>query len=175
VQRPIKPAWLLRQANELVAGAGLGQPRNANLRRANSSAYYALFHHIALSTAAYLLPGCLPEDHWHMVRHVPHKGVRKVCDWVAGASNPPASVAYSMLKVRANVALRDVASTFTDMYEVRHDADYNHFAEVNKAATISNIDSVRDAMTKLTNNASTADGQRFLAHVAMQCNTNSLN
>jgi hypothetical protein len=102
---------------------------------------------------------------------LPHKGVKKVCDWVNSTSNLPKDVAYSMAQVRANVALRDVASTFVDMYQVRADADYNHFAPFNKAATITNIESVEDAMMKLTATKGTPDSQRFLAHIAMQHNT----
>jgi hypothetical protein len=44
MQRPIKPEWLLRQADDLAGRvAGVGQPRNADLRRATSAAYYALY------------------------------------------------------------------------------------------------------------------------------------
>src|SRR5712692_884949 len=57
MQRPIKPEWLLRLARELAGErAGQGQPRNTNLRRATSSAYYALFHGIALAVADEALP-----------------------------------------------------------------------------------------------------------------------
>ena len=44
------PAHLLEQAERLAAAPAKGQPRDADLRRAISTAYYAIFH--AILTAA---------------------------------------------------------------------------------------------------------------------------
>jgi len=57
MRHPIEPEWLLRLARGTAGqGAGRGQQRTANLRRATSDAYYALFHAIALAVANATLP-----------------------------------------------------------------------------------------------------------------------
>src|SRR4051812_32142660 len=99
MQRPIKPEWLLRQANDLAKRGSpcAGQPRNADLRRATSAAYYALFHHIVLGATEHLLPTCSEDDRYRFARHYQHFGVRQVCDWVVGPKAPPGRVRATML------------------------------------------------------------------------------
>ena len=50
----MNPYHLLEQADALT-GLDAGRPRGANLRRAVSSAYYAVFHHRIEAAAAQLL------------------------------------------------------------------------------------------------------------------------
>lgn len=71
MQRSITPEWLIRQAKQLGgATAGVGQPRNADLRRAVSDPYYALFHFIVLACVESLMPACPEEDHLRFMSHI---------------------------------------------------------------------------------------------------------
>lgn len=168
MQRPIKPEWLLRQADELgYRGAIAGQPRNANLRRAVSSAYYALFHHIVLALANHSLPHCSTDDQYRFARHVQHRAVRRVCDQVVGPKQPPPKVRMAILAVRADTTLNDVSLAFQTLQEARHRADYDHLASHNKAETLTLIDQARDAITKINASTGTPLFEVWLMHMIL--------
>lgn len=169
MQRPIRPDWLIRQAKELGgAAAGVGQPRNADLRRAVSDAYYALFHFIVLACVESLMPTCPEEDRLRMARHFQHTAIKKVCDWVVGPSNPPDRVRHSLLQVRADGPLRDVALAFVTLQERRHDADYNHLTGLSRPETLTLIQSAEDAMQKLAAAKGSQNYERLMAHIALK-------
>jgi hypothetical protein len=169
MQRPIRPEWLIRQADELAGRwATAGQPRNADLRRAVSSAYYALYHHLVLGAAKHLLPLCSEEDCWHLCRLFQHTAVREVFDWIARPGPPPARVAYSVKRLRANVPLRDVAIAFQQLQQARYDADYNHIADFTRPETLSLIDTAEDAISKLIAARRTDDYERLVAFLALK-------
>jgi hypothetical protein len=77
----LNPDHLLQQADQLISPVGGGAPRQADLRRALSTAYYALFHAIVTqaadtfvgrtqrSTAAYSL----------IYRSVEHRNLKALC------------------------------------------------------------------------------------------------
>lgn len=79
------PAHLLEQAERLAAAPAKGQPRDADLRRAISTAYYAIFHAI-LTAAADLFVGIAKQTtslYGLAYRSVNHQKVREVCKEVA--------------------------------------------------------------------------------------------
>jgi hypothetical protein len=109
------PDELLEQAYHLVRIDG-ANPKQASLRRAVSTAYYALFHLLIDEAVA----------HWTIVRHYgklartfEHGLMKKVCDdhvksfYVAGQ---PAS----------GIQLKDVAQTFIELQQKRLTADYDN-------------------------------------------------
>lgn len=53
----MKPDDFIRTARSLVTQQGAGRPRETDLRRAVSTAYYALFHCVAASGADLLVGG----------------------------------------------------------------------------------------------------------------------
>lgn len=76
MKRAIRADWLLRQANELgYRAGGVGQPRNINLRRAVSSAYYAVFHGIVLTGTDELLPDVTLEERHRLARSFSHNNL----------------------------------------------------------------------------------------------------
>jgi len=169
VQRPIRPDWLIRQANELAgAGRGAGQPRNANLRRAVSAAYYALFHEITLQVARHVVPEppCTDEARHRFVRLIPHQGVKSVCAWVSGPDRPPPRVFDALMAVRDDTDLRDVAGTFVQLIEARHAADYDHLEPFTKPAVLTRVESAETAIRLLTSRKGTDTYMLFMAHLA---------
>lgn len=79
MQRDIRPTWLIRLAEELGgSGAMQGQPRNTSLRRSVSTAYYALFHRIALGTARTVVPSATAEEVSGLARYITHKAIKHV-------------------------------------------------------------------------------------------------
>jgi len=169
VRRSIKPSWLLRQADELAyRGQGAGQPRNINLRRAVSSAYYALFHALVLATTNRLLPSGTDEERRRLARSFDHRSIRQVCDWILGGGSQPKEAAPLVATVSANASLQDVALAFRTLQNARYDADYNHLADFTKAGALTLIDQSRDAVDKLRGAAGTADLERLLALITLR-------
>jgi len=176
VQRAIRPQWLLRQADELAGRfAGVGQPRNADLRRAASAAYYALYHELVNRVCEHLQPDATDAKRWTLSRLFAHRNVLAVCEWILGATGipgakgPPARVRAAFQRMRTSTRLVDVALAFQTLQQARHEADYDHLADFTRPATLSLIDQSRDAIRKLRLVASVSPPmyQRFMTHLAM--------
>ena len=92
-----------------------GSPSQASLRRAVSTAYYAIFH-LLIDEAV---------SNWAVVhqrnalgRTFEHKGMKKVCeDYVKNF--------YSAGQPASGVQLKNVAQTFSSLQQERHTADYD--------------------------------------------------
>ncbi|WP_309722581.1 hypothetical protein [Armatimonas sp.] len=78
---------LLEQAEHL-AKRERGRPKQASLRRAVSTAYYALFHLLLEDAALQAVPGSLAS--WRPIagRAINHGDVRKVAAWFASGALP---------------------------------------------------------------------------------------
>jgi uncharacterized protein (UPF0332 family) len=106
---------LLEQAQHLVDWDG-ANPKQANLRRAVSTAYYALFH-LLIDEAV---------NHWGIARHrgrlartFDHGSIKRVCDDYVRSF-------YSAGKPASERLLKDVAETFSELQLNRHTADYDN-------------------------------------------------
>jgi hypothetical protein len=143
VQRPIQPRWLLRLAAEL-AGEGRGQPRNTNLRRSASTAYYALFHAMALAVVRHSLPGGTEAEVLSAARYVSHTSIKQVCAWVAG-DTPPRHLADIVDRLRHNRSLTAVV----DLHEQRERADYDHLADFTRPGTHALVAQARTAVATI--------------------------
>lgn len=168
MRRPIKPEWLLRLARELAGeGAGRGQPRNTNLRRATSSAYYALFHAICLAVAAEALPNAPSREQHGYTRYVNHAAIKRVCEWISGAT-PPRHLQECAARLRSNGDLLAVASAFTVLHEEREAADYDHEADLTRAAALASVHRADRAVAALRSNSPTDDFCALFGLVALQ-------
>ena len=129
---------LLTQAEKLASG---NRPSGADLRRAVSSTYYALFHAICALCADELL-GKRPTTRraWVQVyRAVDHGNAENACKMCKQYGFPADIVTFS----RAFEALK----------KKREDADYNPFPEkkLTKADVAEDIGSAKEALKALTN------------------------
>jgi hypothetical protein len=87
-------------------------PREANLRRACSTTYYALFHTLCETCATLLIADQSAEHAWaHVYRAPEHRDVKAKCKQADMMKRFPAGV-------------QDFASTLLTMQEKRHRADY---------------------------------------------------
>ena len=106
----MNPRDLLETARRLTQ-PGAAVPTQADLRRAVSTAYYALFHCLA-SAAADLLTGSDRSPDWHQVYRAPeHQKARRACQQQGVMRTYPTGV-------------RNFAETFVDLQGARHEADY---------------------------------------------------
>lgn len=105
---------LIATAKELAV-SGRGRPRNSNLRRAVSTAYYALFHCLATDCADLLVGGRganRSDTAWRQAyRALEHGNARRQC------SRDEIS--------RFPAGIRDFADAFVEAQGKRHAADYD--------------------------------------------------
>jgi hypothetical protein len=107
-----------------------------HLRRAVSSAYYALFHGL-IADATRRTVGDHPDredDRYAIGRWYNHGEMRSVSRWVirrARGESIPDGVAH--LLDHSPPELVGLAQAFVQLQESRHDADYDHRAELDRA------------------------------------------
>lgn len=119
------------------------RPRQVDLRRAMSSAYYAMFHALCKTVADAFIGAPSPdrcERAWlQTYRSVNHGFAKSACDRCSSSNyNFPQEI-------------RDFASLFRTLQELRHEADYNPSVEFNKPDVISQIASADQAIRDLQN------------------------
>ena len=109
-------AWNLNPRDLIATARGLTgisrrRPSQANLRRAVSTAYYAMFHCLA-GTAADLLVGRRRSPAWHRVyRALEHGRARTACEGKRAMAGFPSEI-------------RNFAERFVTLQQKRHEADY---------------------------------------------------
>ena len=127
------------------------RPTQANLRRAVSTAYYAMFHRLA-RVAADLLIGRNRDEAWYQVyRALEHGSARNACRNKQAMRRFPYQV-------------QGFASTFVALQEMRHQADYALDVRYEKLDVLATIDKAEDAVAQLEQ----ADKQQlrtFAVHV----------
>lgn len=86
----LNPNHLLEQADRLIAAPAAGPPRQVDLRRAISSAYYALFH-MTLTALADEMVGALYRNtsRYALIhRSVSHNTIKELCLNLSKSSIP---------------------------------------------------------------------------------------
>lgn len=121
-----------------LANASPKRPRQAELRRAVSTAYYALFHVLARE-AADLLVGVgaeRPDKAWAQVyRSLQHGDAKNACTQVEN------------LKFSGHIV--DLAKAFIALQELRHRADYDPEYRLQRADAITAIELAESAVERL--------------------------
>jgi hypothetical protein len=96
-----------------------------------------------------LLPNGKPQEQLRLSRAFGHKEIKDACAWVAGRRggiHPHVKPLVTFLKP---TPIADVASSFCDLQEARHEADYDHLAPLSKPAAIAHIDDAEKAINAL--------------------------
>lgn len=118
---------LLLQANQL-ATCDKGKPRQANLRRAVSTAYYSLFHLLVTDAAALAGSKLGNNAKLKLRRAYAHADMKTICVQYAAATTAanfkPAPIA-ALLTFPISAQLQNIADTFVSLQEERHEADYD--------------------------------------------------
>ena len=125
------PAALLAAARLLADpnATGAAWPDDARLRRAVSTAYYAVFHTVLRAAAdRFMGPHEQASPGYAILyRGFQHGEMREACKMLRRSTLPPK---YSRALRRATVsqALRDFAGAFAELQDERHRADYDPVA-----------------------------------------------
>jgi hypothetical protein len=138
---PPDPRELLRQAHGLASVTGANQ---ADLRRALSTTYYAVFH-FCLTLAADMVCGkasrSTPQNGF-VYRSVDHARLRALCDQLRGSQ--PRNVAFRPTGGFGKVA--DFARNTYNLYEQRISADYDPLQSFTAAEAMIAVSDAHQAM-----------------------------
>ena len=146
----MNPRDLIETARRL-AHPGAAQPTQADLCRAVSTAYYALFHCLA-ATAADLLTGSNRSPEWHQVyRALEHGKAKRAC------RQQGALRAFPM-------EIRDFAEIFADLQGARHEADYALEGEYSKPDVLAIINRAEGVINEFEQ-ADVRQQRGFAVHV----------
>ncbi len=150
----MNPSDLIATAYVLLSSAG-GKPTEASLRRAVSSAYYALFHCLARECADLLIGGSGSERSdaaWRQVyRALEHGPAKTKCRKREMIAKFP-------------VEIRSFSKTFADLQEIRHSADYDPLAQFNRLGVSTDLAAVGAAITEFRS-APIKDRRAFCAYI----------
>jgi hypothetical protein len=108
-------AELLQTAHTIMCAADEKEPSRTALRRAISTAYYALFHHLSANCADLLLgaePAALTRAKMHVYRSIDHRDIVSACHAAKPSTDFPQPIC-------------DYATLFLNMYKSRCNADYD--------------------------------------------------
>jgi hypothetical protein len=130
-------------------------PQQASLRRAVSTAYYALFHlMIAEATANWSQPELRPL----LGRIFEHGKMKQACEKIASGKPKIPPLEARTLEDH----LRGVARGFIEAYERREEADYDVSRQWSWQEVVSLIESVEDTFQSWQAIRDTPAGQEFL-------------
>lgn len=150
---------LLDQAEKLAAPPSTGRPRQADLRRAISTAYYALFHAALTAAADYVIGASkrTTEQYTLAYRSINHGPLRNLCQ---ACSNPNSYKDHFPHGLGKELAV--FATAISELQEERHSADYDPRYVVASTAAVF---AVRQARAALDSFRAASEEQRnaFLA------------
>lgn len=139
-----------------LANASPKRPRQADLKRAISTAYYALFHAMA-KDASDMLVGVgpdRPDKAWsHTYRAVQHGEAKSACKEVRNLNFPN--------------TIKSCADAFVVLQQKRHDADYDPDYRVRRADALSAIQQAEDAIRDLRNSTK-RDRRAFAVQILLK-------
>ena len=125
---------LLEQAHHLATREE-GEPKQASLRRAVSTAYYALFHLLIDEAVS---QWSVERQRSILARTFDHGKMKSICE-------DHLKSFYSSGQLSSGVQLKNVAQTFVQLQEQRHTADYDNAFIWSKTNAIGAIDTVSRA------------------------------
>lgn len=154
---------LLDQARHL-ARQDTGKPKQASLRRAVSTAYYALFHLLIADFVHTMLPGHKKALMDRVSRVFNHADMLKSCrQW---SQTAPPLIIYELTGGPIHARLNSVAKTFIEMQEARHEADYDVSARLSRSTVLQRIEATELAFKDWSAMSKTDQGIAFLASLA---------
>lgn len=150
---------LLEQADQL-AKLDPKRPKQANLRRAVSATYYAMFHLLASEASAlYALEFGMAA---RINRTFTHAEMRKASSMIANDKLPrslqPAAGGYS-----TPTDLKAVTAAFVTLQQARHEADYDLARTFRRQEALNYVGTARQALEAWDRVRNTDDARIYLA------------
>lgn len=136
---------LFEQAR-LLATADQRKPKQANLRRAVSSAYYAMFHSL-IQEATAMQVGTqhrLAPLRQILGRAFSHSTLKQACTSFGGGTLKKSATKGLPVSFTVPQVIMDVANSFVELQEKRHLADYDLTERFDRSDTLSLINQARN-------------------------------
>ena len=157
----MNPRDLLRIARQLARGTNRGRPREANLRRAVSATYYALFHALA-TCCADMLAGTTranrSQQAWRQAyRALEHGYAKSQC-------------LNQSVMTRFPAEIRKFGEVFVDMQRQRHRADYDPGATFTRSGVLLRIEETEKTI-KQFERTTPNDRRAFAIYVLLRLRT----
>jgi hypothetical protein len=145
----LNPDHLFEQADRLIVPPPAGPPRQVDLRRAISSAYYGVFHATLIAAADEFVGVTKRSDVRYALvyRSIDHKMVAEVC---AEAKKSRPSARYARYSPAGGFAstVQSFAAAALELQEKRHAADYDPSIRINRANAKLAVDTARTALER---------------------------
>jgi hypothetical protein len=146
----INPDHLLQQADKLIASSKAGRPRQADLRRAVSAAYYAVFHSVLAAAADnFVGPTKRREISYGLAyRRVDHRWLRELCSCITKTTMPTKFQPFQPAGGFGS-ELRAFSGAVGTLQKARHDADYDPLFRLGIREARNRIALARSALSHL--------------------------
>jgi hypothetical protein len=154
---------LLAQAH-IIATVDPGIPSQANLRRATSAAYYAVFHLLISEAVATLVPAQPRGLRDKVSRSFSHNEMQKIC--LAVVKSNLFEKFDILFSSGISNDLRIVAERFSVLQQVRHEADYDVGKVFTRSVTLTHVDDAESAFASWAVIRQTEEAMVFLTALA---------
>jgi len=144
----LNPVHLFEQADRLISPLA-GRPRQADMRRAISAAYYAIFHAIVTAaTDEFVGVTNRDESRYGLVhRSVDHAWLRRLCEEVQ-KTTPSSKFRRYAPPAGFGANIVSLAATVEELQEKRHAADYDVMIRMNRSDAVVAIAAARAAISR---------------------------
>lgn len=164
----LNPSHLIEQADRLIAPPPAGPPRQVDLRRAISSAYYGVFH-ATLAAAADQVVGVTKRttSQYSLVyRSIDHRTLREICTEI---KKQTLTARYARYEPSNGFGqnIRTFAAAVLELQEKRHAADYDPSIRVNSSDALLAVRTARTALNRFSR-ASAPRRKAFLSLLLFQ-------
>jgi uncharacterized protein (UPF0332 family) len=155
---------LLEQARRL-ATLDIKKPKQANLRRAISAAYYALFHLLVDEACRVQIGTQHNQAPFRQVlgRAFAHGVMKEACKSFGGGTLKKGVLKGLPTGFTVPKEIRELAVTFVDLQDERHLADYDLTERFERSDVVSLIKQVEQRVEAFTNLAGSDEKRFFLA------------
>jgi uncharacterized protein (UPF0332 family) len=145
----LNPEHLFEQADRLIVSLAAGPPRQVDLRRAISAAYYGLFHAIVTAVADQFVGVTKRSTAQYQLvyRSVDHRSLRTLCEELKKNTLPARFSSYAPPKGFGNNILAFCIAT-VELQEKRHAADYDPLIRVRLSDAVVAISTARAALAR---------------------------
>ncbi len=164
----LNPEHLFEQADKLSSPPSAGRPRQVDIRRAISAAYYGVFH-AAITAAADQFVGVTKRStsqYGLVYRSVDHGWLRTLCEEV---KKPILAAKYAPHAPSNGFGANIVAfaAAVLELQEKRHAADYDPMIRVKSSDAVLAVRTARAALRRF-NGASSTRRKAFLSLLLFQ-------
>lgn len=159
---------LIAQARRLYKLDGR-RPKQANLRRAVSSAYYAVFHYLIDQACRNAVGTQLAQQPFRnsLARGFDHGTMKDACSSFAGGTLPTSVRRALPIPFVVPREIQNISRTFGELQEQRHRADYDLSEKFFKRDVMTLVEQADVAIRQFQNSSMSVEKKYFLSCLTM--------